>query len=266
MEWQKTFGGSEIDEAYSIQEADDEGFIIGGRTYSINGDVTGNHGGSLNQDYWLVKINDAGALLWERALGGNSGDNIYSIKTLNDGGYVLAGDSYSSDGDIPGNHGYTDAWVLRLNSVGEVLWKKSMGGNAYDGSYHVEPTADGGYIVGARASSYDGDVTGQHGAGDYWLIKLSPEMVGVENNAYLNQAKYLEVFPNPSTDEVFIKLSSEEPSINVQISNLLGQQLSQQTIPNGGSLDISKLPNGIYCVLVTTPTGKVFSSKFTKQE
>jgi len=101
LEWQKSFGGSEHDEASSIHEADEGGYIIGGITRSTDGDVTGNHGGTIPSDYWLVKINNAGAILWEKALGGTMyDDNIFSLKTLNDGGYILAGRSISNDGDI----------------------------------------------------------------------------------------------------------------------------------------------------------------------
>ncbi|MBK6997154.1 MAG: T9SS type A sorting domain-containing protein [Lewinellaceae bacterium] len=107
---------------------------------------------------------------------------------------------------------------------------------------------------------------GQHGPGDYWIVKLSPDMVGAADITYSSHSKYLDVFPNPSTGKIFIKLSVEELALSVQIFNLLGQQILQQTMPNGESLDISSLPNGIYSVVATTLSGKSFFNKISKQE
>lgn len=96
---------------------------------SANGDVIGNHG---QFDYWILKLNASGSIQWQKSLGGSLGDGANSIQQTQDGGYILAGYSSSSDGDVTGNHGSTDYWVVKLNSLGNIQWQKSLGGSSVD--------------------------------------------------------------------------------------------------------------------------------------
>ena len=109
----KYLGGSD-DEARSIQQTSDGGYIVAGYTGSNDGDVSGNHGrGSF--DYWIVKLDETGKIQWQKCLGGSSYDEAYSIQQTSDGGYIVAGYTGSNDGDVSGNHGYTDYWVVKLD-------------------------------------------------------------------------------------------------------------------------------------------------------
>ena len=176
IEWRKSLGGTADDYANSIQQTNDGGYIFAGQSNSNNGDVTGNHGGS---DYWIVKINSTGAIEWQKSLGGSGDDWANSIQQTTDGGYIFAGASMSNDGDVTGNHGLSDYWIVKLNSAGDIEWQKALGGKADDLAYSVQQTTDGGYIVVGSSYSNDGDVTGHHGdAGeegfpDYWIVKLN---------------------------------------------------------------------------------------------
>ncbi|WP_128694285.1 PKD domain-containing protein, partial [Methanoculleus taiwanensis] len=167
--WQQCLGGSSTDYAWSIQQTSDGGYIVAGVTWSTDGDVSGNHGGS---DAWVVKLNSSGNPAWQTCLGGSSVDGAVSIQQTIDGGYIVTGYTFSNDGDVSGNHGNRDAWVVKLDSSGNLAWQTCLGGSSDDGAWSIQQTSDGGYIVTGRASSTDGDVSGCHGNWDFWVVKL----------------------------------------------------------------------------------------------
>lgn len=108
-------------------------------------------------------------------MGGSSEDRARSIQQTSDGGYIVAGSSYSNDGDVSGNHGERDYWIVKLNADGNLVWQKCLGGIDNDLALSVQQTTDGGYIVGGSAVSNDGDVSGNHGDRDYWIVKLDAD-------------------------------------------------------------------------------------------
>ncbi len=169
IEWQKCLGGSSNEAAFSVQQTNDGNFIVAGYSDSNNGDVTGNHG---SDDYWIVKLDTSSNLLWQKSLGGNSIDQANSIKQTIDGGFIVAGFSYSNDGDVSGNHGADDFWIVKLDIEGNMMWQKSLGGSGDDGANCIQQTFDGGFIAAGWSTSNDGDVSGNHGLWDYWLVKL----------------------------------------------------------------------------------------------
>jgi len=170
IEWQKSFGGSGDDYAYSIQQTTDGGYIVAGDSDSNNGDVTGNHG---MEDYWVVKVNAFGNITWQKSLGGSGIDRATSIQQTTDGGYIVSGDSDSNNGDVTGNHGGKDYWIVKLDENGNIEWQKSLGGSGDDQTYSVQQTTDGGYIVVGSSNSNDGDVSGNNGGKDFWVVKLN---------------------------------------------------------------------------------------------
>ena len=86
----------------------------------------------------------------------------------------MAGYSYSKDGDILGNHGNDDAWIVKLSSTGELQWQKALGGTGDDYANSIQQTTDGGFVIAGYTSSKNGDVSGLHGGGyDAWIVKLS---------------------------------------------------------------------------------------------
>jgi len=117
----KSLGGSSYDNAYSIQQTSDGGYIVAGFSNSNDGNVTGNHG---SNDYWVVKLDTTGNILWQKSLGGSNDDYAYSIQQTSDDGYIVAGFSYSNDGNVTGNHGKHDYWVVKLDATGNILWQK----------------------------------------------------------------------------------------------------------------------------------------------
>src|SRR5690606_9169211 len=109
---------------------------------------------------------------WQKSLGGSNSEQAQSVQQTLDGGYIIAGYSYSNDGDVSGNHGNSDFWIVKLNSQGIIEWQKSHGGSSEDGAYSIQQTEDGGYIVAGISNSTDGDVIGNRGGYDYWIMKL----------------------------------------------------------------------------------------------
>lgn len=169
IQWKKALGGVNNDQALSVQETSDGGFIVAGESGSNDGDVIGNHGAG---DFWVVKLDAIGTIQWQKSLGGTSWDGSQSIKQTLDGGYIVAGYSVCNDGDVTGNHGSWDCWVVKLDATGTIQWQKALGGLSTDWVHSIQQTSDGGYIVAGHSCSNDGDVTGNHGGFDYWIVKL----------------------------------------------------------------------------------------------
>ena len=170
LTWQKALGGSSGDYAYAVTPAPDGGFVVAGYTSSYDKDVTGTHGG---YDAWVVKLDASGNKIWQKALGGSDDDQVYAVTAAPDGGYVVAGSTNSTDGDVSGNHGSYDFWVVKLDASGNKVWQKTLGGSRFDEAHAITTTPDGGFVVAGSTASTDGDVTGMHGGtADMWVVKL----------------------------------------------------------------------------------------------
>ncbi|MDO1502022.1 hypothetical protein Q2T40_17950 [Winogradskyella maritima] len=167
--WEKSFGGSEIDEARAIVASGDGNFIIAGDTRSNSNDISNNNGGA---DLWLIKIAPEGELLWEKNIGGTDFDVARAIYKTQNNGFLLAGSSRSSDGDVSDNKGQNDAWVLKVNSNGELHWETSVGGSNIDFAYGVTELNDGNIIAVGDTTSNDEDILENKGFTDLLLIKL----------------------------------------------------------------------------------------------
>jgi len=163
LQWQKCLGGSGWDGASHAQQTSDGGYIV---SMSNDGDVSG-------YDFWVVKLSSTGSLQWQKCLGGSGWDYARSIQQTSDGGYIVAGHTESNDGDVSGNHGGLDVWVVKLSSTGSLQWQKCFGGSGWDGAHSIQQTSDGGYIVAGHTESNDGDVSGNHGGWDVWVVKLN---------------------------------------------------------------------------------------------
>jgi hypothetical protein len=172
VQWSKCLGGTLGDQILSVQQITD-GYILTGSTSSNDFDVSGNHGGTNPNDVWVVKLNNFGAIQWQKCLGGTGNDGAGSVKQTLDGGFVILGGTYSNDGDVLGNHGSGDAWVVKLSPSGVIQWQKCLGGSDNDIGNSIEITSDGGYIIAGSTGSNDGDVIGNHGGNDSWALKLN---------------------------------------------------------------------------------------------
>ena len=174
--WDKTIGGTDNDWLFSLQQTNEGGYILGGRSESdSSGEKTSNAMGRF--DYWVVKLDGKGNVEWDKTIGGNSEDGLYSLQQTTDGGYILGGTSASniSGQKTENSRGQTDYWVVKLNSLGSIEWDKTIGGNLSDGLQSIQQTTDGGYIAtGASVSTNSGEKTEKcRGYWDYWTVKLN---------------------------------------------------------------------------------------------
>ena len=153
--WSKTFGGLAVDNAKSVQQTTDGGYILAGTTEEF---------GPGYYDVWLIKTDDSGNETWSKTLGGSESDIIESVKQTTDGGYVLAGNTRSFGGQ------YSNGWLIKTDASGIETWSKTFGDKIYssfDKFYSVEQTTEGGYILAGYSSSFS-DVC-CYTAG--WLVK-----------------------------------------------------------------------------------------------
>ena len=175
--WEHLYGGDSNDLARSLAPAAGGGWVVVGySTSSASGDVEdASHG--MN-DVWVAGIGPAGLLLDQELLGGEARDTGGAVRRTADGGFIIAGDTYSSaSGDVSGTtNGGSDIWLLKLGPLGGIQDQVLLGGHYDEIVYDVQPTADGGYIVVGTSTSSDedgGDVTGvNHGLRDIWVVKL----------------------------------------------------------------------------------------------
>ena len=149
--WNKTFGGSADDEGQSVQQTSDGGYIIAGWTKSY---------GAGGEDLWLIKTDSSGNEQWNRYFGGTSNDRGASVIQTTDGGYLVAGSTFSFGA------GSADAWLIKTDSSGNQQWSKTLGGLSSDGAYCLQLTTDGGYILTGWTMSY-----GPGSLLNAWLVK-----------------------------------------------------------------------------------------------
>jgi len=171
--WQKTFGGSSDDIASSVVQTDDGGFIIAGSSFSTDGDIENHFYTNNYSDYFIIKTDDHGNKEWVKNYGGNATDNLTQILKTGDGGYMLCGFSDSDNGDVTGNHGNMDTWVIKISSTGGIQWQKSVGGSADDMAFSITQRTDGDYVLCGNTASDDGMVSGNYGVKDIWVVRLN---------------------------------------------------------------------------------------------
>jgi len=154
--WQKAYGTSGSEEArtpHSIQQAPDGGYIVAAN----------------NGDFWILKLDSTGELEWQKKYGGAKSDFAWAVQNTDDGGYVVAGTTFSYNASN-GSVFDADVWVLRLDTSGNVVWEKSYGGAGsyqFDMAFAIKQTFDGGFIVSAY--TYAWSTTPYFSA---WVLKL----------------------------------------------------------------------------------------------
>ena len=253
--WQKTIGGSGFDIPICLTKTSISTFLLGGRSNSnISGDKTENCRGLY--DFWVLEIDTLGNILWQKTIGGNQEDSLLSVIHCSDNNFLLSGSSRSG---ISGDKtdplygiGGTDAWIVKLSSLGNILWQKTIGGTGDDGFNSVIQVSDGSYFLsGGTNSPISGDITELPvGINDYWIIKLEPDNLSNLESELLNQVT---VYPNPTHNNVTINYNSSLEKASISIYNILGQLISKTNL---NQIFENKVPiegqNGVYFIEIET--------------
>ncbi len=184
--WKKTYGGSGDDDFASVIEDDDGELIALGITSSNDGQVHGNHG---DNDAWLVHLNKNGKLLSQHCFGGTGDDEGLSIYKTHNGRLVFSGFSNSNDGDVFGNHGDYDGWVVKLKQSGTIDWSNCFGGSNYDDLVPSISEINNRLFFAGSTKSNDGDITGYHGGYDAYVLKLQQSGSIISCRAYGGSAE-----------------------------------------------------------------------------
>ncbi|TGE24803.1 T9SS type A sorting domain-containing protein [Hymenobacter aquaticus] len=172
-QWDKRYGGSAYDGLYALHQTTDGGYLLAGSSESPISGVKS----QAKRGYWVVRTDANGNKLWDKTFGGTSVATLCSVRPTADGGYLLGGTSRAGleEDKTQPNRGGDDYWVVKIDANGTKLWDKTFGGTDTDVLQDLQPTADGGAVLGGYSSS---GVTGDksqpnYGAGsDFWVIRL----------------------------------------------------------------------------------------------
>jgi len=176
LQWEKSLGGIETEIGTCVRTTNDGGYIIGATSDQADGDVQCTIHGFI--DAWIIKLDAAGNIEWQKCYGGTLNDGPNGILQTSDGGYIFAGSTKSNDGDVSGNHGGYDFWVVKIDSIGTLQWQNCYGGSKDDVAHFIRQSANGSFLVGGYTFSNDGDVSGNHSyptTCDSWLLRISPD-------------------------------------------------------------------------------------------
>ncbi len=265
-QWDKELGGTNDDYLYSIQQTADDGYILGGYSYSpISGDKIQDTIGS--SDYWIVKTDSLGNKQWDKDFGGNGPEELYTIALTVDGGYLLTGDSYSpmSGNKTEANLGYEQTWVVKTDSLGIILWDKTILTIGSDEIGLSFGTKDGCYVM---ANSTYADIGGYKsqaswlGSYDYWIVKFCDSTLSTNIANTEKENKQWLISPNP-TEGNFTISGLPFATGQIEIYNMLGEKIYGSPLtPKAGTMQIQveTFPSGIYLVKVSNE-GKMLTKK-----
>ena len=186
-EWQKTIGGNGQDELKCAVRTKDGGFVLAGSSASgISGDKKSKNYGGM--DYWVVKVDQKGAILWQQSFGGMYNDELQSIVLTEDDGLLVGGSSNSPDTGTKTqkSFGESDYWIIKLDKDGNEQWQKTIGASGDDQLKSMLVCADGNYLLGGNSNSEsDNDKRSSNQSGtDFWVLKIdkdSREIIWQEN-------------------------------------------------------------------------------------
>ena len=173
IQWSKSYEGGYASYAYSIVKMNDGGYTIGGITDGNGRDVSNYHGGGGSvYDYWVIRTDAAGNAKWSKCYGGTNTDYLTGMVASKHGGFILAGMSSSSDGDVSTQLGNGDYWVVKIDDNGAITWSGCYGGSQMDNPQSVKETRDDGIVVAGFSYSSNGHKTKSFGSRDFWVVKL----------------------------------------------------------------------------------------------
>jgi len=226
--WNYGYDGTGNDIVNSVQQTMDKGFIIGGYTTSF---------GAGEYDIWLIKTDSVGTLQWSKTYGGSKNDYSYSVKQTNDGGYIIAGNTYSFSDTVNG-----DAYLIKTDGNGNMQWSKTYGGFGIDKAKSVQQTTNGGYIINGSTNSFGSSSriylikTDAYGNSD--CNQNNPATIVTASNPISSSDIYLSSFPLVRSESV-VNTASNHGGID---STICLTQTGIKEISTSSSLLLSPNP------------------------
>jgi len=257
IQWQRCYGGSDHDGISGVIEISD-GYVLTGSTSSYDGDISGYNGGI--SDFWVVRIDFNGNIIWQNPLGGSRGEAGCNIIINDNGDFCAIGSTQSNDGDVSGNHSMSeydhDIWLARLNSEGELLSQQCFGGGGNEiVEFGVVKKSDNNFVIAGHTDfgpSYDVGCTPHGGNGvdkDFWVFEIQDTLTSVL--ASLEFTGGVKVYPNPAGEYVCFEIAGgghvEMPE--VKIFNSLGLPVKDLVLfESKGKIiwDLRKVAPGMY--------------------
>ncbi|WP_143436699.1 T9SS type A sorting domain-containing protein [Hymenobacter crusticola] len=256
-EWDRTYGGPGNDVLSSMQLTPDGGFILGGTSTSEAGGEKSqaSRGG---KDMWVVKVNVAGTVDWDRRFGGDLEENLAAIQPVA-GGFLLGGSSWSGSGGDKAqpNWGYCDYWLLRVDEQGSLEWERRYGGESIDMLNAVTLLADGSCLVAGSSTSSGlpalGDKTQyNYGFVNFWVLKMAAVLPLKSTEP--RWARLVSVFPVPASSSLHVVLPPlpNASSATLSLIDALGRvvlvhPVSVPMTPSAEvTLPVAQLPAGSY--------------------
>jgi hypothetical protein len=167
FEWRRYFGGSNNDRCYDVLQAKNGNLIMFGSSESDDFDITNPNG---SYDFWAVKVNLNGDMIWQKNFGGSSIDIGYSALNSFDDQYLFVGDTRSNDGDIQSFKGNTDYWLVKFDDNSNLVWQKTYGGSDFESARSIIQLQSGELLITGSSRSADGEVSGNFGQNDVWIV------------------------------------------------------------------------------------------------
>ena len=167
--WSRYYGGQFTDTLLDISETENGNYILTGYSDSSDTDISNNLG---EYDFWIVKVNNTGDLIWERNFGGAQIDEAFSITKTTDNHFLIAGNTRSADKDVTLNNGSSDIWVIKISSDGTLIWERNFGGTSFDNANKIISAERGGFYVVGSSRSSDIDAASNFGNKDVWILKI----------------------------------------------------------------------------------------------
>lgn len=265
--WEKTIGGTWTDGFRNIRHTADGGYILTGSTLSNDGDLAGlNPGGWMElAKYWIVKLDNNADIEWQSVIGGTGKDHAQSIIPTNDGGYIVAGTTESTNGDITESFGEWDWWVVKLNDTGSIEWQKTLGGSERDEVRSMEALSDGsGFFILGTTQSIDGDVTTNHGEKDIWFVKMDYSGNILTNQCFGGTGNEIGFYGIESSDGGIVITGRTTTDDNGDvIGNSQGEDLWVFKL-GGGTAGIEDLSGALFSVYPNPATDVVHLSEQMK--
>jgi Secretion system C-terminal sorting domain len=249
IEWQKVYGGEGDDQLYAIRQAYDGNYVLGGNSSS---GTTGNKNASNQSgtDFWVVKIDTDGEILWQETYNVGKVDLFTSLVENGDHSLLLGGyaQSETMGTNKKDREEINDYIAIKINEKGEELWTKTVGSSGEDILRKAVETRDGGYLLaGTSKGAVSRDKNSAIGRNDFWVVKLKDEKKKEEKKSPI------EAFPNPTQHYTNVVVGYEFEKGTATVFDLSGRQLQQfeirdRTVP----VDLGGVPEGIYLVEIRT--------------